>query len=129
MAETVEQLEGWEDPDHSAHTDDSWHAHAGEMPPQYAHGTISPLVIFGIGLGGFIAVIICIVMITVYFRMESQQEIATKQEIALDAGYRAKQSSWTARLSGYEWVDPQQGVVQIPLNVAKDKVAEAYAQQ
>lgn len=129
MAESVEQLEGWEDSDHSAYTDDEWHTHEGDMPPQYAHGTVSPAAIFAVGVGGLLSIVICVVLITTYFQMESQQEIALKQEVPMDAAHREMQSVWASEFSGYGWVDPQQGVIQIPLEKAVEKVAEAYAQQ
>lgn len=119
----------WVDPDHSGHTDDAWHSHKGEAPPQHAHGAISPGVIFGVGLGGFAIVVACIVLITVYFKMESQKEIAAKQEVSLATGFRAKQAEWESQLTGYAWVDPQAGTVRIPIDEAMSKVAASYAQE
>ena len=119
----------WVDPDHSGHTDDVWHSHRGETPPQHAHGAISPGVIFSVGLGGFAIVVACIALITVYFRMESQREIAAKQEVSLATGFRGKQAEWESQLTGFAWVDAQAGTVRIPLDVAMSKVAESYAQE
>ena len=126
--ETAQDANPWVDPDHSGFTDDEWHSHKGEAPPQYAHGSVSPLMIFGVGLGGFIIVVVCIVLITVYFKMESQKEISAKQEVSLASGFRAKQASWEEQLTGYAWVDAQAGDVRIPLDKAMTKVAERYAE-
>ncbi len=117
----------WVDPDHRAYTDDAWHAHQGEAPPQHAHGAVSPLVIFSVGLGGFISIVACIILITVYFKMESQKEIALKQEVSLASGFTSMQAEWESQLRGYAWVDASTGVVRIPLEKAMDKVAASYA--
>lgn len=119
----------WVDPDHRAYTDDQWHSHKDETPPQHAHGSVSPAVIFGVGLGGFAIVVACIALITIYFKMETQKEVSSKQEVSLASGFRAKQAEWESKLRGYAWVDPQEGVVRIPLEAAMDKVASTYAQE
>lgn len=118
----------WADPDHSGYTDDEWHAHAGEAPPQPSHGSVAPAAIFAVGIVGFLIVVLCVVIIAQYFIMESQKEIAAKQEVDLSAGYRSARAQWEERLGGFGWADPQAGVVRLPISVAMDKVAAHYAE-
>lgn len=123
------QENDWVDADHSGVADDPWHSHAGETPPQHAHGVTSPLNIFLIGTACTVLVIATMAVIAQYFVMGSQLEIAAKQEVNLGAGFADLQESWDTTLSGYDWVDAPNGVVRVPLQTAIDKVVTEYSQQ
>lgn len=119
----------WVDPDHSGHTDDSWHAHSGEAPPQHSHGAVTPALIMGVGLIGFLLVVVCVVVITQYFTMESQRERSSKQEVSIGGEYRSLAATWEQSLSEFGWANAEAGTVRIPIEVAVDKVAREYAGQ
>ncbi len=119
----------WVDPDHSGHTDDAWHAHPGEAPPQHSHGTVTPAAIMAVGLIGFLLVVACVVVITQYFTMESQRELASKQEVSIGAEYRSLAATWDQNLREFGWADAEAGTIRIPIEAAADKVAREYAGQ
>jgi|GEM_PF-1242082 len=118
----------WTDPDHSGYTDDEWHAHTGEAAPEESHGSVAPAAIFAVGLVGFLVVVACVLVISQYFIMQSQKQIAMKQEVDISSSYRSTRASWEEQLSGYGWADPAAGKVRIPIDVAITKVATRYAQ-
>lgn len=123
------QENDWVDADHSGASDDSWHSHTGETPPQHAHGVTSPLNIFLIGIVCTILVLATMAVIAQYFVMGSQLEIAAKQEVNLGADFADLQESWDAALTGYGWVDAANGVVRVPIQTAIDAVVTEYSQQ
>lgn len=129
MTEQHNTLDEWSDPDHTVVTDDPWHAHAEEAPPQHSHGSVSAAVIFAIGMVGFLLVVLCVALITVYFKKVSQAEYAAKQEVPLNKEYRENMAQWTARLDDYAWSDAENDLVQTPIEVAIDKVARRYAEE
>lgn len=122
------QENDWVDADHSGVSDDQWHRHTGETPPEHAHGVTAPRNIFLIGVACFLFVVACVAAITQYFVMGSQEEIEAKQEVSLGAGFADTKASWDAKLHEYDWLDAPNGVVSVPIETAIDNVVREYSQ-
>lgn len=121
---------GWQaDRDHSMVTDDPWHDHAGEAPPQETHGETSPLFIAGLGVVGFGVLVVSIVVIVIYFNQVVRAEKVQKIERAdMTVDLRQRRAVWEAELSSYGWINEEEGAVRIPIDRAIESVVEEYTQ-
>lgn len=117
----------WEDADHSGETVDAWHRHtAEEGRPQAAHGQTTPGAIALVGVGSFVALVLTIGFVTVFFGQVNVQQREEKIEIDLGANTRQLKAEWKAELGGYGWVDPAKGLVYVPIDQAMDRVISEY---
>jgi len=130
MAQEHEQDAVWEDPDHSAETDDAWHDHSGEAPPQESHGTTSPVWIFVVGLGSFALLVVVVALTAKYFDLSVQEEVVQKVEKRdLGTEYEEKKAVWQSQLSTYAMVNADEGVVRVPIDQAIRKTVQHYRSQ
>lgn len=119
----------WEDADHRAVTDDPWHAHgSAEEPPQHSHGETSPGSIAMVGIVSFVLLLAAAGIVYVYFNQVARQKYVDHVErVDLGQSVRTRLAEGEQRLSGYGWVDADEGTVHIPIDLAMDKVREKYA--
>ncbi len=119
----------WEDADHTLVTDDEWHEHSGEAPPQHAHGQTTPGVIALYGLGGFIALLVSMAAVGVYFvQVNRAKFVRNVERIELGDETRELKARWQAQLHEYGWVDVENNIVRVPIENAIESVAREYAQ-
>lgn len=125
----VVENDPWADPDHSAVTDDPWHAHSSdEEPPQESHGVTSPGAIALVGVGSFVILLILIGIVAVYFNQVARRTQVEKIErVDLGQSMRTQLAEERQRLSSYGWVDPEQERVHIPIEQAMEQIREEYA--
>jgi hypothetical protein len=128
--ENIEHLDAteWGDADHSLVTDDPWHEHSGEEPPQDAHGETSPGVIAIGGIVSFFIVVACVLFVTMYFDRVLLWKYEEVVEVDLGEGFRNQQEAWMGNLNGYGWEDPQNNTIRIPIDLAIDRVAAEYTE-
>lgn len=116
----------WVDADHSRASDDAWHSHAGEAPPQHAHGQTSPAAIAIFGFGSFVALLITLAVLTVFFNRVNQSFQVEKIERVDLRGTDIveRRAGWNAELNGYGWAGPDR--VAIPIDQAIQATIREY---
>lgn len=115
----------------SEHGQDDWFKHdASEPSPQEMHGKINPYGIM-IALGAtLVAVAVTIIVVlkllfdpAIYQNKDERLEART--DIIAGPANEAL-AGWQNELHSAAWINPQEGVVRIPVEVAKAKVIEEY---
>jgi len=125
---TPEHPEQWADADHSPLADDPWHDHAGEAPPQHAHGEPTPGAIAIVGLASFLVLLFTMGAVAVYFFEVNRAEYVRKvQRAPVDQAAIEAHARWQAQLRDYEWVNAEENVVSVPIDVAMRSIARDYA--
>ncbi len=108
---------------------DQWHSHtADEAAPQHEHAShVSPkwlaLTFIAIVLG----VLFVIIVLVVYYNNYMSKYDATINETTTEAqaSFESKVAAQTKRNS-FEWLDRDNGLVQIPVDTAMDLVIAEY---
>ena len=119
----------WTDADHSLETDDPWHEHTGEEPPQESHGTTSPGVIALVGVVSFVILGVTVWVLVVLFNGYLSTEEYRKQDLAdLGRDVAATKAEEYSLLRTTEWTDPRNDKVRIPIEQAMDIVVQEYQQ-
>lgn len=111
---------------------DDWFRHAPSERHQSSHGSTNPWAISGV----MIAVIIITFGVAFYalnyFNRYQAQLKGERQEKLTDTspdwgnGAATAKANWDATLHSYGWADAKTGAVQVPMNVAMDKVKKQY---
>jgi hypothetical protein len=112
---------------------DAWHSHSADEPkPQEAHAeNIDAKQVFAFGIGGFVILVITIVLVIAYYGWYK-----TSLEVARVEGFaQISQAADTKRAqtptkgdAKYDVIDQAKGVYMIPLDKAGEKVINAYGQ-
>lgn len=113
--------------DQALHADDAWHSHSGEAPPQEAHGTVHPGLLFAVGGGSFVLLLASIMFLVLMFKHGAQEELRVKLEIDLGAEYVGVKAAWEQSLRDYGWANAEEGIVHVPIENAMRQVATEYA--
>lgn len=119
--------------EHEHETPDSWHRHtADEGAPQIEHAAsinLLGLLIVFLGMSGFLVVTVGLLIVFFdYTRTQARQAKIETTTMAEENSLPYRQESMDA-LASYGWVDPAAGRVQVPINVAMDRIVEEYATQ
>ncbi|MGD9692345.1 MAG: hypothetical protein AB7G17_12985 [Phycisphaerales bacterium] len=113
--------------DDFGHATDAWHTHgASEPDPQEAHGQMSPR---WISLGVLVSMVLFFVIcaaLAMLFVVQTQKEIARKQETDTGVGYVEYVAQSRSELANVAWVDRQNGVVRTPIQEAMRSVVREY---
>ncbi len=114
------------------HVHDNWFKHdASEPKPQEMHGKINPMNIMLVLLGTLVTVgVTIIVVLKMFFDPAVYEFKAERLEARTDAIAAPAQealANWQSEMLTAGWVDQGSGVVRLPLDVAKEKVIEEYA--
>ena len=60
--------DNWQEQTRTSHSDDPWHSHAGEAPPQHEHGSrVNPTGIIVVSGASVVFVVVLIIFVMVYF--------------------------------------------------------------
>ncbi|MFG0326037.1 MAG: hypothetical protein ACF8SC_02045 [Phycisphaerales bacterium JB037] len=110
---------------------DAWHRHTLEegipQPEHAAH--VSPKGLWGAFFGMAIFLVVTIAALIVYFDHHMTNLRQERVETTVQAerfGLKYKEESRTG-LDAYRWINRDAGTVQIPIEVAMDRVVERYA--
>ena len=126
MAHAIRHLE------HEHEHPDSWHAHSpAEGTPQEEHGAQANAfgIIAGIAFFGVVTLVVSVV-VGVYLASYTSRLRAQRQEtITSRADYNVYRAQSDAALSTAAWINPAEGTVAIPIDIAKRKVIAAYAER
>ncbi|GEM_PF-5732459 len=120
------------DHDHSHEAHDGWFKHASDEPDaQEAHGEVNAPFIIAFLSVVILATFAVAVLFLVYFGQALRDAGAERLEGRTDilaSEYNEKLAQWNQKLHGQaEWQDPEQGLVSIPLDLAKQSVLERYS--
>ena len=113
----------------SDHHDD-WFQNEHDSEHMEAHGETNSLIIIQFLAGTILIVVVTIVLISQYFKVrvasieDTMIESRSDQTLAQPA-LEAK-SNWENTLSEPAWIDRNDGVVALPLDVAAQKVINEY---
>jgi hypothetical protein len=108
---------------------ESWHRHTPEegLPQQEHAGKVNTTILLGVFVAIVVFVAGAILFTYLYF---SRYMVTLRREkietMAMAEEFNAYRARATAELEEYGWVDPQAGVVRLPLDVAKARVLAAY---
>jgi hypothetical protein len=120
--------------DHAAHADD-WHHHGkAEGVPQAEHtADINSSLIAKWFIGIMIAVVVLVVIVSVYFDSVATQLRASRVETTVSSKAALDARAEADRVLGnngappvYGWSDAEKGTVQMPIEYGKNKVIEKY---
>ncbi len=126
-AENTATDSAWADPDHTLETDDEWHEHTGEEPPQVAHGSTSPGVIALVGVVSFALMAFTVWVILVLFNGYLAGEDYRKEDLAdLGRDTAAAKAEATSILSTTGWTDPANDLVHVPIEDAIEHIVKEY---
>jgi len=134
MSETTHNQhagENWEEQTRTSHSDDAWHAHAGEAPPQHEHGSVAnPIGIILITLVSVVFVVVLVIVVMVYFNQRVRALRVEREERADFTSFVSQQDARANEMMGsYGWIDAENAVFRIPIERAIELTAEDYAQQ
>ncbi len=131
MSEHHEPPHTPEDLKEALHEHDDWFRHGPDEPHhQKAHGDFNPYVVMtflavtAVGVFGTAALVI-----TWMSREIHAEVIATdrQREASYVAEYASKRAQWDQALTGEPtWINEQENVVRIPIELAMERVAEDY---
>ncbi len=112
---------------------DDWFRHSPDEPHhQKAHGDFNPVVVMGFLAVTALGVFGTAVVTIGWFAREIETQIVTtdrQREAAYTAEYTAKRAEWQRALTGEpEWLNEQENVVRLPIDMAMEKVAQEYGQ-
>ncbi|TVQ64448.1 MAG: hypothetical protein EA379_01450 [Phycisphaerales bacterium] len=115
---------------HPTPEDDQWFEHAPtEEKPQPEHGKINAKALMGwLGALTVLLVITCVVLIW-FFEQEKQRALQMRHEIDVGGSWRAQYTQVNAELSGYAWVDPENNIVSVPIDLAMQKIVRQYQEK
>jgi hypothetical protein len=109
---------------------DPWHRHTvDEGIPQVEHAaTVNIPILMGVFVATVVFVSATILFTMIYFKRHvtalRQERIETT---VVGQGARDYKEAALANLDGYGWADAQAGHVSLPLDVARQRVIEAYS--
>lgn len=123
--------DNWEEQTRTAHSDDAWHSHSGEAPPQHEHGSkANPFGIILVSLASIVFVVVLVIVVMVYFNQRVRALRVERQERADFTSLVSQQKDHANQMmGGYGWVDAQEGIIRIPIDRAIEITAEEYASQ
>lgn len=123
--------DNWQEQSRTSHSDDSWHAHAGELPPQHEHGSkANPVGIILISVASIVFVVVLVFVVMVYFNQRVRALRVEREERADFTSFVAGQNSHAQQMMGdYGWIDAEQGVFRLPITRAIEITAQEYASQ
>lgn len=123
--------ESWEEQTRTSHSDDAWHSHAGEEPPQHEHGSIAnPIGIMLITVASIVFVVVIVIVVMVYFNQRVRAMRVEREEKADFTSFVSDQNAHANQMMGeYGWVDAENAVIRIPIDRAIELTAEDYANQ
>jgi len=132
MSELFEQEhagDNWQEQARTSHSDDQWHAHAGEAPPQHEHGAkANPVSIILVSMASVVFVVVLTILVMIYFNQRVRSLRVEREERADFTTDIAKQQAHTLQIMGdYGWVDANNGVIQLPIDRAIEITAQDYA--
>lgn len=120
---------------------DAWHDHTKDQKPQAEHGEIrNPMMVMGVGLGLFLAVVASVVAVEAFYKWYAAQalkagSVATgPNSPAMET--RAERLEVLKKQMGSEpsWVvvpgtkeTPAKAIVQLPLKAAAERVLAEYS--
>lgn len=118
---------------------DQWHQHTPAEKPQKAHGEVAnaPLIL-GVGLLMFVGLIVTVAIVYAYYTFYTTNLLKQQELVAIGRGIEQDSLEYKSKtindFQGYNWVAEEPPVVpkdtvQIPLQIAKKKVASQYASQ
>lgn len=109
---------------------DAWHRHSSdEGMPQAEHAArINPFGLY-VGVFGILGfVVVSVIVVAIYFQSYVSTYRAEKQEsVDVSEEYVAMRARADATLANYQWIDMRENVVSLPIDVAMDRVVDAYA--
>ncbi len=116
---------------------DQWHQHPPAERPQHAHGEIANAgLVMGVGILMFAGLVTTVVITYGYYVWYTTALLEKQEVVSLTQGLEREsiehKKAVLEGFNGYRWVAEEPPVVpkdtvQIPLNVAKQKVAAKYA--
>ncbi|MEO1130320.1 MAG: hypothetical protein AAFX05_11535 [Planctomycetota bacterium] len=120
---TSEELEA------SVHEHDEWFRHSPDEPHHQAeHGGFNPIVVMGFLAATILITFGVAAVVLPWFAREVQAQRVQVQEANSQYGaeYREKMEGWVSDLSKPAWVDAENNVVRLPLDLAVERVIEQY---
>lgn len=119
-----------EQPHHGTPDDDRWFSHeADPEAPQEAHGRIHARKVMAWLVGMFVVIFATSILLVWFFGQESQRAKRMRFEIDMGGSTRAMLDQGRAELNTYAWVDAEAGVVQVPIEVAMQRIVRMYQQE
>jgi hypothetical protein len=111
---------------------DDWFKHdASEPAHQEMHGRLNPYAIM-LSLAGTLVLVAVTIVLTL--KLVFTPAITENKSVRLEAGtdmlageVREAVAGWNNEMSRAAWIDAENGVVRLPMDIAMDKVIREYA--
>lgn len=134
MSESFQQDhagDNWQEQARTSHSDDQWHAHSGEAPPQHEHGSkANPVVIILVSVVSVVFVVVLILLVMIYFNQRVRALRVERQEHADFTSFVIEQDALQQQMMGdYGWIDTENNVIRLPLERAIEITAQEYTTQ
>jgi hypothetical protein len=117
---------------HDAHDDHAhdWFRHEVNEVAQQDHGSFNARMVFAVLVFTALVVVLSVVIMAPQTK-RMLDNLAVQRQERNDAGYlkaRSAQATWDAALKGEPvWINREQGLLQIPYDLAAEQVVKRYA--